>query len=263
MDIGYLLLSLPVLPVLKNVGICAEKMGFGAYAVGGIVRDLIMQRKTVDVDIVIEGDGLAFASKFSTAYCATLKEYRRFKTARLFFGDGFKIDIATARTEVYEAPAALPVVTPGSIEDDLFRRDFSINTLAACLNPERFGHLLDPFAGIDDIKGKLIRALHEKSFTDDPTRLFRAARFEKRFHFDIEGRTEELINEALSDGILELLSGYRLASELRLVLSEEEPLPVIDRLEGLGALLSARRKAEGNSELKRLLKRIDEVKLTV
>jgi tRNA nucleotidyltransferase (CCA-adding enzyme) len=260
MNIGGLLRQLPVLPVLRSTGICAEEMGFSAYVVGGLVRDLFLRRETLDLDVVIEGDGLAFASRFAADHGARLTLYKRFKTANLVLPDGPEIDVATARTEIYDHPAALPLVRPGSIEDDLFRRDFSINTLAVCLNPKYFGDLLDPFGARDDIEGKLIRVLHDRSFIDDPTRMFRAVRFEKRFAFMIEDGTISLIDEALSAGLVERLSGYRIASELRLILREENPLPIVRRLEGLGLLSPVREKGRRHRELKRVLSRIDEVK---
>jgi len=263
MNIGDLLKRLPVLPVLRDAGICAEEMGFGAYAVGGFVRDLFLQRETLDVDVVIEGDGIAFASRFSADHGAHLLIYERFKTANLVFPGGSKVDVATARTEVYEHPAALPLVRPGSIRDDLFRRDFSINTLAVCLNPDRFGALLDLFQARDDIRKGSIRILHGKSFVDDPTRIFRAARFEKRFDFRMEEGTERCVRDAVSAGLIEMLSGYRIAAELRLILKEEEPLPTVQRLEEIGVLSSVGRKGEKHKEVKRLLRRIDEIKLAV
>ncbi|MDD5723276.1 MAG: hypothetical protein PHY29_06000 [Syntrophales bacterium] len=263
MNIDVLLRRLPALPVLRDVGICAEEMAFDAYAVGGLARDLFLQRETLDIDVVIEGDGIAFASRFSADHGAHLTIYKRFKTATLVFKDGFKIDVATARTETYDRPAALPLVRPGSIKDDLFRRDFSINTLAACLNPGRFGDLLDLFSAMKDIEAKLIRVLHERSFVDDPTRIFRATRFEKRFDFSIEDNTGTLIRDAVSAGLVERLSGYRIASELRLILQEEDPLPIVGRLEDLGVISSINRRGEKHKEVKKLLCRIDEVKLAV
>lgn len=263
MNIGDLLQPLSVLPVLREVGVCAEGMGFGAYAVGGLVRDLFLRHETLDVDVVIEGDGIAFASRLSSDHGAHLTMYERFKTANLVLPDGSRIDIATARTEVYDRPAALPLVTPGSIEDDLFRRDFSINTLAACLNPGRFGDLLDPFRGIDDMESGLIRVLHDRSFIDDPTRIFRAVRFERRFDFTMEDKTMVLIREAVSAGLVEKLSGHRIASELRLVLREDDPLPVIRRLGEFGVLSPVGRRGRKHKEIQRLLRRIDEVKLAV
>jgi len=265
MNINGLLEKLPsrVLNLLRDAGVCAEEMGFCAYAVGGIVRDLFLRRDNLDVDVVIEGDGIAFASGFSVGHNARLLTYEKFGTANLVFPDGLKVDVATARTETYERPAALPLVMPGSIRDDMSRRDFSINTLAVSLNPDRFGELLDLFHARNDIRKRLIRVLHEKSFIDDPTRIFRAARFEKRFGFRIDSITEELIKDAVSAGLIERLSGHRISSELRLILKEEDPLLPVRRLDELGALSVVGRKGEKHKELKRLLRRIDEMKLMV
>ncbi|MBW2560031.1 MAG: CCA tRNA nucleotidyltransferase [Deltaproteobacteria bacterium] len=263
MNIGDSLRRLPALPVLQDAGRCAGEMGFGAYAVGGLVRDLFLQRETLDVDIAIEGDSIAFASRFSADHGTHLLVYERFKTANLAFSSGFKMDVATTRTEVYEHPAALPLVRPGSIKDDLFRRDFSMNTLAVCLNPDRFGELLDPFQARKDIRKGSIRILHDRSFVDDPTRIFRAARFEKRFDFKLEDVTKRCVQDAVSAGLIERLSGYRIASELRLILKEEDPLPVIQRLEELGVIPPVTRKGRKHRGVRGLLRRMEEIKLAV
>ena len=263
MNIGHELLQLPIYPVLKDVGVCAEDMGVQVYAVGGLIRDLFLRRETLDADVSVEGDGIAFASRFAADYGASLTLFRRFKTARLVLPGGDKVDVATARTELYEHPAALPVVKPGSIEDDLFRRDFSINTLAACLNPGCFGDLIDPFGARRDMEAGLIRVLHDRSFVDDPTRIFRAVRFERRFGFVLEKETRWYMEQAISARLVERLSVHRIASELRLVLKEKEPLPVIRRLEESAILSSVRKRAKSHQELQDLLFRIDEVKLTV
>jgi len=265
MNISKLLNQLPsrVLNLLRGSGVCAEETGFYAYAVGGLVRDLFLQRDNLDVDVVIEGDGIAFASRFSVGHNARFLTYEKFGTANIVLPDGFKIDVATARTETYERPAALPLVTPGSIKDDMLRRDFSINTLAVGLNPDRFGDLLDLFHAREDIKKRLIRVLHEKSFMDDPTRIFRAVRFEKRLGFRIEGATEKLIQDAVCAGLIERLSGYRISSELRLILKEKNPRLPVSRLDELGVLSAVSRKGEKHKEVEKLLRRIDEIKLIV
>ena len=256
-------LPLDIHNLLRDVGVCAGGMGFNAYVVGGLVRDLFLRRDTIDVDVVIEGDGIAFASRFSDDHGARLLTYEKFGTANIALPDGLKIDVATARTETYERPAALPLVSPGSIKDDMFRRDFSINTLVVALNPERFGDLLDFFHARDDIRKKLIRVLHDRSFIDDPTRIFRAVRFEKRFDFRIDAITEELIRDAVSAGFIERLSGFRISSELRIILKEENPVPPVRRLDELGVLSAVVRRGEKHKELKKLLHRINEIKLMV
>ncbi len=265
MNISILINQLPfrVLRLLRDAGICAEQMDFHAYAVGGLVRDLFLGLENTDIDVVIEGDGLEFATRFSVDHGIRLITYEKFGTAHLFFPHGMEVDVATARTETYERPAALPVVMPGSIRDDMFRRDFSVNTLAVGLNPDRFGELLDLFQGRDDIRKKLVRVLHERSFVDDPTRIFRAVRFEKRLDFRIEDGTEERIKDAVREGLVEKLSGYRIASELRYVLEESNPMLHAVRLDELGVLSAVAGKREKNKEVTKLLHRIHETKLTV
>jgi len=265
MNIRTLLTRFPshVLDLLRDAGMCAEKMGFPSFAVGGLARDLFLGVDNSDVDIVIEGDGLTFASRFSADHGARLITYEKFGTAHLFFQNGIEIDVATARIETYERPAALPVVKPGSIRDDMFRRDFSINTLAFSLNPDRFGELLDLFHGRDDIRKRLIRVLHKRSFVDDPTRIFRAVRFEKRLDFRIEDATEELINNAVQKGFVGKLSGHRVASELRYILAERNPMLPAARLDDLGVLSAVAGTAEKHKEVKKLLHRIHEMRLAV
>jgi len=138
---------------------------------------------------------------------------------------GLKVDIATARWEVYDSPAALPTVESASIKMDLYRRDFTVNTLAIQLNPNSFGELIDFFGGVKDIKEKVIRVLHNLSFVEDPTRVFRAVRFEQRFGFQIAKHTQNLMRNAVNVGFLERLSGGRVLSEIILILQEEDPLP--------------------------------------
>jgi tRNA nucleotidyltransferase (CCA-adding enzyme) len=263
MNAGEVLKRSPLLPLLREVGIGAGEMGFDSYAVGGLVRDLLLRRETLDADVVIEGDGIAFASRFSAEWGAALTVYDRFMTATLVLPDGSKVDVATARKEVYERPAALPLVRPGSIRDDLFRRDFTINTLAVCLTPDRFGEMIDLFHGRDDIRKGSIRILHEKSFIDDPTRIFRGVRFERRFGFAMEETTERRAREAISAGSMQRLSGYRIASELKLILKEDDPLSVISRLEEFDVLFSLAEKGKRHKEVRQLLRRMKDGKRAV
>ncbi len=222
--------------VLRESGDLAVEMGFGAYVVGGMVRDLLLGLQTIDVDIVVEGQGIRFARSLADRLQAKVRCHERFGTASLTLPDRLRVDIATARTEIYERPAALPRVTPGSIRDDMFRRDFTINTLAASLMPGEFGRVLDDFGGVRDLRERHIRALHERSFIDDPTRIFRAVRFEKRLDFRIVQSTEQWIAEALSQPLLEELEGYRIATELRLILEEPDPAGPLRRLSELGII---------------------------
>ena len=174
-----------VLHLLRQVGEVAERLHFTAYAVGGFIRDLLLSRHNLDIDIVIEGDGIRFARPW---HPADARSHREFGTAVVIFPDGFKIDVATARLEYYEYPAALPTVELSSLKLDLYRRDFTINTLAVKLNPGEFGILLDFFGAQRDVKEGRLRVLHNLSFVEDPTRIFRALRFEQRFGFSSASR---------------------------------------------------------------------------
>jgi tRNA nucleotidyltransferase (CCA-adding enzyme) len=219
-----------LISVLKNVGAEAGRLGYGAFAVGGFVRDLFLYRADEDLDIVIEGDGVAFAKSFARATGARVHTHEKFGTAVIVQPDGFKIDVASARMEYYKFPAALPVVEMSSIKLDLYRRDFTINTLAIHLNPDRFGALIDFFNAQKDLKEKAIRVLHNLSFVEDPTRVFRAIRFEQRFGFSISRLTAGLIDNAVSMNFFRELSGRRIFGELRQILEEENPVAAILRL---------------------------------
>jgi tRNA nucleotidyltransferase (CCA-adding enzyme) len=223
-------LSRRIVDIIKTIGEKADEIGYDAYVVGGSVRDLFLYRTNEDIDIVIEGDGIAFAKEFVKTVDARIHSYEKFGTAVIIFPDGFKIDVASARMEYYKFPAALPIVEMSSIKLDLFRRDFTVNTLAIQLNPNRFGLLIDFFAAQKDIKEKTIRVLHNLSFVEDPTRVFRAIRFEQRFGFTIGKLTSRLIENAVKMDFFKRLSGRRVFAELRQILEEENPTAAIIRL---------------------------------
>jgi tRNA nucleotidyltransferase (CCA-adding enzyme) len=225
-----------VLAVLADLGTVAEEVGVPAFAVGGFVRDLLLRRENLDVDVVVEGDGIGFARRFAERFGCRYRSHHKFGTSVLIFPDGFKVDVATARTEYYEHPAALPTVELSSIKLDLYRRDFTINTLAVRLNPPHFGQLLDFFGGQRDIKERTVRVLHNLSFVEDPTRVLRAVRFEKRFGFRIGKHTLNLIQNAVRLNFLEKVEGRRLWHELLTLLQEKQPLPAIQRLGELEVL---------------------------
>ncbi len=245
--------------ILKQVGQVAEELSYNAYAVGGFVRDLLLKHENLDIDIVIEGDGIVFARRFASRYGARSREFQKFKTAVLIFPDGFKIDVATARTEYYEAPGALPVVEYSSIKMDLYRRDFTINTLALKLNPGEFGTLLDFFGAQRDLKERVISILHNLSFVEDPTRVFRAIRFEQRFKFRIRKLTANLIANAVRNNFFDRLSGARLFAELRLILQEENPVPAIARLAEFDLLHAIHPRLEFDEGTRNMLERVQAV----
>ena len=224
------------LRVLRQIGRLADERGVSVYLVGGVVRDLLLKRENWDLDLTVEGDGIAFARLVADRYGAGLAVFERFATARLTFPDGLKMDIATTRRESYEQPAVLPTVQSASIEEDLYRRDFTINAMAMQLNPRQFGRLLDAYGGQRDLRTRTIRVLHAGSFQDDPTRIFRAIRFEQRFGFHLERTTLRLLAQAASTNLIQRLSGPRLQNEILLLLAERDPVCAIARLEQLKLL---------------------------
>jgi tRNA nucleotidyltransferase (CCA-adding enzyme) len=229
-------LSQKRLSLLRELGNLADEGGVSLYLVGGVVRDLLLKREIWDLDLTVEGDGIAFARLVADRYRAGLAVFERFATARLAFPDGLKMDIATTRRESYAQPALLPTVQPASIEADLFRRDFTVNALAVQLNPQQFGRVLDPYGGQRDLRAHTLRVLHDGSFQDDPTRIFRAIRFEQRFGFRLEPTTLRLLAQAASTNLIERLSGPRLQNEILLLFTERDPVRAIARLEQLKLL---------------------------
>ncbi|MFZ3137631.1 MAG: CBS domain-containing protein [Thermodesulfovibrionales bacterium] len=221
--------------LLRLSGEVAEELGFNAYLVGGSVRDLLRGEENLDLDIVIEGDGIAFARAFGEKLHAKVRTHQKFGTAQIF-ADRTKLDVATARTEYYESPASLPKVETSSIKKDLYRRDFTINTLAVKLNLRDFGLLIDFFGGQRDLREKSIRVLHNLSFVEDPTRAFRAIRFAERFGFKISKHTDNLIKSTIEMNLFSILSGPRLYEELRLSFHETEPIKTLKKLSDYGLL---------------------------
>jgi tRNA nucleotidyltransferase (CCA-adding enzyme) len=219
-----------VIQILRDMGSVADMLGFNAYLLGGLVRDILLKRENLDVDVVIEGDGIKFAQEFAEHHQVRVRSHKKFGTAVLIFPDGFKVDVATARLEYYETPAALPNVEVSSLKLDLSRRDFTVNTLAIQLNKREYGTLVDYFGAQKDIREKVIRVLHNLSFVEDPTRVFRAIRFEQRFGFKIGKLTHALIKNAVAINAFKGLSGRRLFMELKLLLMEQEPFRAIERM---------------------------------
>jgi tRNA nucleotidyltransferase (CCA-adding enzyme) len=236
-------LSPAQLRLLQQAGAVAHELGYPLYVVGGFVRDLLLALPNFDLDLVVEGDAIRLAQELVRRHGGRLRSHRRFGTAKWILpsdmpaeGDSLpdSLDFVTARTEFYEHPTALPTVERSSIKQDLHRRDFTINTLAVRLTPDRWGELLDFYGGREDLEDGIIRVLHSLSFVEDPTRILRAARFEQRFGFDIEPRTEELIADALD--LLDRISPERVRHEFELILAEAEPVRVIARLQEMGVL---------------------------
>lgn len=244
---------------LKSLGHVADMLGYSAYLVGGLVRDVLLHRENFDVDIVIEGDGIEFAHEYAKHYEARVRSHKKFGTGVLIFPDGFKVDVATARMEYYESPGSPPIVQTSSLRMDLYRRDFTINTLAIKLNKRDYGTLIDYFGGQRDIKEKVIRVLHNLSFVEDPTRVFRAIRFEQRFGFKIGKLTLALIKNAVKIDALKEISGHRLFTELKLILSESDPIKAIERMNEFNLLQYISPEIAYTEKLRKLLEEIKSV----
>ena len=243
------------LTLIKKVAEEAAQEQYPVYIVGGFVRDLILNRPSIDFDIVVEGDAVKLANRLVHRFGGKVTSHSRFGTAKwqiktikagLTAAFDFSselaeqlpdsLDLISARTEFYDHPTALPTVERSSIKLDLHRRDFTINTMALRLDGRHFGELYDYWNGYADLQKKQVKVLHSLSFVDDPTRLIRAARFEQRFHFEIENRTLQLMSEARP--LIKQVSGDRLRHEFDLIFREEAPLPILARMEELD-LMSA------------------------
>jgi len=252
--------------LLQRIGVIAHEMDFALYVVGGFVRDLYLAPESgssreslgaFDIDLVVEGNGIALANRVSIRYGGRVVPHKQFGTAKWLLNDPdapvdlaalsadleiplqadnlpAHLDFVTARTEFYTSPSALPTVESSSIKLDLVRRDFTINTLALALTPARWGELLDSFGGLKDIREGVVRVLHSLSFVDDPTRILRAVRYEQRFGFQIGRRTTELLRDALL--LLEKVTPARVRHELERILQEAAPEVMLLRLNELGVL---------------------------
>lgn len=242
------LLPKQIMKLLKRIGKLAEDKGYSSFVVGGFIRDILLGVKNFDIDIVLEGNAVEFGSILARELGGTLVVHKKFGTATLVMdwpkglkrpklaSPKFKIDLATARRERYEKPAALPTVEFSSLKDDLSRRDFSINAMAVSLNRNTFGQLIDFFDGLKDLRSKRIRVLHEASFIDDPTRIFRAVRFEQRFSFKIDTYTEKLIRDAVREKMFRKTENQRIRDEIILILKEDSPLKALRRMKALHEL---------------------------
>ena len=244
--------------LLRQAGTLASSLGFNIYLVGGIVRDMVLRIDNLDVDIVVEGDGIAFAKAFSQAHGARCAAHDKYKTAVITLPGGTHLDIATARLEYYKNPGGFPIVEQSTLKLDLYRRDFTINTMAIYLNPVRFGELMDFFGAQRDIKEQRIRVLHSLSFVEDPSRILRAVRFEQRFGFTLGKQTNSLVNSAVKSGLLRDIPGRRLSHEIRQMLSEDDPIKGMDRLREMGVLSAIHPDLLFNSAVKDYFVRIRE-----
>ncbi|UCG30802.1 MAG: CCA tRNA nucleotidyltransferase [candidate division WOR-3 bacterium] len=221
--------------VLRKVIDFFVKSEYHAYLVGGYVRDSTLGRESVDIDVVVEGDGVKAARLLNASLKGKLTSHNEFGTASISI-DSYRVDLASARTEKYPSPAHLPHVYPSTIVEDLNRRDFTINAIAMSISKENFGEIFDPFDGMSDIKRKLIRILHRNSFVDDPTRIFRALRYKNRFGFKLEDETERQMKQAVKERMVQKLSAQRILNELGLIFAETSFKAMVNDLSHYGVI---------------------------
>lgn len=252
-----------VLDILEKAGALGRSRQTPVYVVGGFVRDLLLKTPNHDIDLVVEGDGIGFARAFAGVLGGRVRVHKKFLTSVVIFpgagGKEERVDVATARLEYYESPAALPTVEHSSIKMDLYRRDFTINALAIRLDCEPMGEIVDFFGGQKDIRDRVIRVLHTLSFVEDPTRCLRAVRFEQRYHFRIGPATEKLIKNDVSLKLLDKLSPSRLFNEFEHICAEETAILCIRRLHELGILQAIHPQLSINPDRKEMLIRTAKV----
>lgn len=240
----------PLQGLLQRCGEVGDAAEMSVYVVGGFVRDVLLGHENLDIDVVVEGDGIRYAGLLAQALGGRVSAHHKFGTAVVTASvDGFaekvggearrgemKIDVASTRLEFYTRPAALPEVTGSTLKQDLYRRDFTMNAMAIQLNPSSYGLLVDYFGARRDLSEGVVRVLHPLSFIDDPTRIFRAIKFEQRYHFRMDPHTERLLRQAVHSKWLEALSPARVRDEFQQILSEARPVPAIRRMAELGVL---------------------------
>jgi len=246
-----------VTSILRHAGETAAGRRESVYLVGGAVRDLLLRNYNLDIDLVTEGEGIPFARELAKQFPGCrVRGHDKFGTAVLLFPDGFKIDVATARHEYYARPGALPTVETSSIKRDLYRRDFTMNTLAVALNPRTLGQVIDFFGGARDIKEKVIRVLHNLAFVEDPTRILRAIRFSSRFGFAIGKHTLTLMKAALRMKVFDKVEGKRLLNELIHTLNEKSPAPSLALMSTYGIPQALHPALDFNSKARELVEAV-------
>jgi tRNA nucleotidyltransferase (CCA-adding enzyme) len=241
----------PVIEAVATLGDRAE----GVYLVGGTLRDILLGEESFDIDIAVEGDAIAFARSLAGVLKGRYTPHDKFGTAIVSYGDGGRLDVVTTRTEFYDAPGALPTVERAALREDLRRRDFTINAMAASLKPADFGHLVDPYDGRADLGARVLRVLHNLSFIDDPTRIFRGIRYEARYGFRFDEHTTRLARGCIEMGLVGDLSSVRLRDELVQLLEDPGAPGGIARLGELGVDRAIQSHLRGDREAAALFER--------
>ncbi len=221
----------PVFDAVASLGDRPE----GVFLVGGTLRDILLGEENFDLDIAVEGDAIAFARELAGVLGGRVTPHAKFGAAVVLYGEDDRVDVVTTRTEFYDAPGALPTVERAGLREDLHRRDFTINAMAVSLKAADFGRLVDPFGGRADLEARVLRVLHNLSFIDDPTRIFRAVRYEARHGFRLEEHSARLARGCIEMGLVGDLSSARLRDELVALLEEPAAAGGIVRLGEIGA----------------------------
>ena len=259
-DLGERLLALESLQQVFEAVQAVSEPFEGVYLVGGAVRDVLMGEPNFDVDIAVEGDGIALGQALARELGGRVVLHEKFGTAIVLYGNGSRVDVATARTEFYDHPGALPTVEQASIRQDLYRRDFTINAMAVSLKGADFGRLVDYFGGHRDLAGGVVRVLHNLSFIDDPTRIFRAVRYETRYGFRMDAHTFGLAKACVEMDLVGELSSARVRDELQALLNEERVGDSVRRMAELGIDRAIHPHLAADEEAVRLIEAIDSLR---
>ena len=214
--------------LLEDISKTADTSQVSVYLIGGIVRDILLEKENDDIDIVVEGDGITFTKQLQEDFGGEIIIHDNFGTATWTHPAGLEIDITSSRLEYYDKPAALPDVETSTLKEDLQRRDFTINAMAINLNEPSFGQLVDPYQGQLDLYDKHVKVLHNLSFVEDPTRILRGVRFESRFGFVMDDQTEQLALQSIDK--VNNLSAHRIIEEMTKIFTEVNPINAIERL---------------------------------
>jgi tRNA nucleotidyltransferase (CCA-adding enzyme) len=224
------------LALVRSIGLLASDQGVAAYLVGGPVRDLMLDLPNLDLDIAVEGSGIRLAEAWASQHRgAVVTRYPAFKTATVRLADGRLIDFATARREIYARRGAYPSVKASGIREDLFRRDFTINAMAIAIGPETWGKVIDPLGGQADLKARILRVLHDKSFLDDATRILRAARFTARLGLKVDAKTLKLLRSAIKIKVLDTIRPQRYLKDFNKLLKEPNSKEALEILKSWDA----------------------------
>jgi tRNA nucleotidyltransferase (CCA-adding enzyme) len=259
-DLGERLLAIESLQEVFEAVQAVSEPFEGVYLVGGAVRDVLMGEPNFDVDIAVEGDGIALGQALARELGGRVVPHEKFGTAIVLYGNGGRVDVATARTEFYDYPGALPTVEQASIRQDLYRRDFTINAMAVSLKGADFGRLVDYFGGHRDLAGGVVRVLHNLSFIDDPTRIFRAVRYETRYGFRMDAHTFGLAKACVEMDLVGELSSSRVRDELQALLSEERVGDSVRRMAELGIDRAIHSHLAADEEAVRLIEAVDSLR---